>query len=33
MRADAVIMNDAGPELLQDQVDRLLAEWQRPRKS
>lgn len=26
-RADAVIVNDAGPERLQEQVDRLLAEW------
>jgi dephospho-CoA kinase len=28
MRADAVIINAAGPESLQEQVDRLLAEWQ-----
>jgi dephospho-CoA kinase len=26
-RADAVLVNDAGPERLQEQVDRLLREW------
>jgi dephospho-CoA kinase len=26
-RADAVLVNDAGPEQLQEQVDRLLTEW------
>jgi dephospho-CoA kinase len=28
MRADAVIVNDAGPERLEEQVDHLLAAWQ-----
>jgi dephospho-CoA kinase len=28
MRADAVIMNDTDPEALQNQVDRVLAQWQ-----
>ena len=32
MRADAVIINDAGPETLQEQVDQLLAEWQLARE-
>lgn len=27
MRADAIVTNDAGPERLQVQVDRLLAQW------
>jgi dephospho-CoA kinase len=29
MRADVVLMNDAGPDALQEQVDHLLARWQR----
>ncbi len=32
MRADAVIMNDAGPEALQERVDRLITEWQLARE-
>jgi dephospho-CoA kinase len=28
MRADAVIVNDAGPDALQERVDRVLAGWQ-----
>lgn len=27
LRADAIIMNNAGPDALQNQVDRLLAQW------
>lgn len=27
MRADAIVMNNAGPDALQEQVDRLLALW------
>jgi dephospho-CoA kinase len=27
-RADAVLVNDAGPDALQEEVDRLLARWQ-----
>lgn len=27
MRADAIVMNNAGPDALQEQVDRLLAQW------
>jgi dephospho-CoA kinase len=28
MRADAVLVNDAGPDALQEKVDQLLARWQ-----
>jgi dephospho-CoA kinase len=33
MRSDAVLTNSAGPEALQEQVDRVLAQWQIARGS